>query len=98
MTHTRGPWEYQANEDNTLYTISDSKGWVIASDICGFNAWEIEANANLIAAAPELLEVCVELLAWAESVQGYEVSSTITQGKGTIFEDAREAIAKAKGD
>lgn len=59
QTHTQGPW---AIEDCTLgestglrFTIN-SKGNVIARTTDGWK--EAQANARLIAAAPELLEQC----------------------------------------
>ena len=46
--------------------------------------------------APKVLKSCIELLWWAESVEGQEVSRGITKWKGTIFETAKRDIARAK--
>jgi len=60
--HTPGPWEAMQNVglcDAWVRGPSDSEG---RGDICHLSEWQTEArqiaNAQLIAAAPALLEVC----------------------------------------
>lgn len=62
MKHTKGNWKL--NKDNT---IRGEKGQFIAQ-ICSAdnNDNEREANARLIAAAPEMLEMLVKLRTWYE--------------------------------
>ena len=95
--HTPGPWEMKFDIDNTVYV--ESKTTLIAdnllneSDILDLSIEEIQeykANAKLIAAAPDLLEACQELIAELdnrESQYGYPDTG------GMIL--ARMAIKKA---
>ena len=56
MAHTPGPWTYRTSAYNGAFEINgaDSKVFVVA-DIYGYVQWpeRAEANARLIAAAPE---------------------------------------------
>lgn len=67
MKHTKGNWHV----DNAL-TIRDEHGSGIAKTIIALNAGdgENEANAKLIAAAPELLEALRDLVEWANIKDG----------------------------
>ena len=88
--HTPGPWKYGAE-------LSSRTGeWLISFDAGnrgrGIGIAETrpgsgqeEANARLIAAAPELLEALEELLAE-------------TRINGAFADKARAAIAKARGE
>ena len=81
--HTQGPWVF---EYGSIYTPTGKQ-------VCRpcdkktqtYKNWE--ANARLIAAAPELLEACQALLTYHD----YE-------GYAEAADKARAAIAKAKGD
>ncbi len=57
MKHTPTEWQhvYEEGEGHKIVTV----GLVIAIDIWGWNKVEAEANARLIAAAPDLLEACM---------------------------------------
>ena len=84
--HTPGPWKQ--NEDtgmNDSGVILDHIGTVIVTDIYGRTDEEAEANANLIAAAPDLL-AALEAAVKHISLIGTEV--------GNMLE---AAIAKARG-
>jgi len=69
--HTRGPWKYEKTSTGILHVFNTVNGravWTIAEvykNLDGVNNEELlkesEANARLIAAAPELLEACKEL-------------------------------------
>lgn len=90
MSHTPGPWIVESG-DSTSKFIYDNKGedgylGALATVEHG-DPEELEANARLIAAAPELLAALETLLA---SVDGHRV----TIGDCT---QAAKAIAKAKG-
>lgn len=53
--HTQGPWQTFEPSTSKLLTVEDMKGNHICSVGHRYNEI-VEANANLIAAAPELLE------------------------------------------
>ena len=64
--HTPGPWKVSSyNHHYGTYKIEPwaqiERNWLIKKDITDHHG-EREANARLIAAAPELLEVCEEVL------------------------------------
>lgn len=84
--HTPGPWEALFDEDfvDVLPVHIDSKDGVPVA--C---AYRLEADAHLIAAAPELLEVLQELL--READEGI-ATCPLTRSK------AHAAIAKATGE
>ena len=93
--HTPGPWAfsrsdnfgdarfYVAQQDGAPYTPNYSDvATLIAETVSGERVSIQEANARLIAAAPELLEALQEMVEIAES-------------QGHIVKRARAAIAKA---
>lgn len=97
-THTPGPWELQSGR--SIVTSSgnfylsygkDKNGNPNFRDFC-----ELDRNAQLIAAAPDLLAALEDaefLLRKAAQLQGPMHDSFKRSA-----EDAREAIAKAKGE
>jgi len=89
MTHTQGPWSYIGNGDVVAKSDKYCGGEKdIASVFLTVND-EDEANARLIAAAPELLEALKDML------DGHEDACT-GYGEGAA-DKARAAIAKATG-
>jgi len=99
MKHTPGPWiadgnfVYALNEQQVnRFSLSLCKGY---SDIGRTSTEELAANARLIAAAPELLEVLERLY-----------TDALDRGETTDFWDqeyddwraVRLVIAKAKGE
>lgn len=68
MKHTPGPWIVP--DDGTIGTVADSQGRVVAQAQQVTSAdrhtdhAERRANAQLIAAAPELLEACKKTITW----------------------------------
>ena len=106
MAHTPGPWELWFSED------SDNRGafvvrggskephgtdMVIAKrDIGTPNGDEGEANARLIAAAPELLDALKALREFALN-EDVSVECDDSCELGCIFCAAKAAIAKAEG-
>lgn len=86
--HTPGPWELVKQEDD--FEIKH-KVYFIGS-VYDFNQFpENEANARLIAAAPDLLEALEYMIEEATSGQFSNPSEEEIQ-------KARAAIAKAKGE
>ncbi len=111
MKHTSAPWAINdiesVNPDLTIYAVRDlilgnsNKG----IELCEVN-WhrnrleECKANAQLIAAAPELLEALEHLVFTATKL--FEDNSPIAPSDTIsithpIIEAAKSAIAKAKG-
>lgn len=77
IKHTPGPW--QVNETNKPSMLSISKPdieWAIASLYCDPMSEEMEANATLIAAAPQLLEKLSILITAIETEGGYDAYYT----------------------
>lgn len=79
MNHTPGPWKryegYGADFRRPIITdsIPDQDGKCIANCICYVATTndDMQANADLIAAAPELLEILAEL---QNSIEAYEAN------------------------
>lgn len=101
MSYTKGPWEvkqYENRQGEISILIASGPHSIVAVINQGFvrpPVKEVYANANLIAAAPELLVTLKELAdASVESKYGYPPHDRIVQA----LMDAKEAIAKAEGD
>lgn len=96
--HTPGPWhiaEYGMNKDGTPKHYGIVHGDITIANLgtsTNKNAKEMDANARLIAAAPDLLEALLDM--W--NLINVDVS-TDTIKAGTTFKTARAAIAKATG-
>lgn len=98
--HTPGPWKVMDLRDDEEYRLRLGKIQIQSDNvaICDIqfnsffsNEWikESEANARLIAAAPELLEVCRDALDFAKLASGADLSPIINKLK--------KAIRKAEG-
>ena len=94
MKHTPGPWRVEsANRQNFFFGIwaqVTKTGSMEIARVSGLAEFD-RANANLIAAAPELLEACKEALAEFEWIGPREATS-VSQDILT------KAIAKAEGE
>ena len=97
IKHTQGPWvlgessegrhfrAVNAREHSELATVV----WVMEDDdMEGAQSPKCEANARLIAAAPDLLEALEEVVQWLE----------LGDHEGQMHSKARAAIAKARGE
>ena len=87
--HAPGPWELTHTE-HVGFRVSDSTGWGVAVVLKDTND---EANAHLMAAAPQMLEALEELepfLQWLVIEQGDKVDKLL---KNKIL----PAIKAAKG-
>ena len=81
MTHTKGPWSVRMpTEFLNQAAIEPCIGCVYGA------GEELQANANLIAAAPELLEALEVII------------EDLEEGAKPRMKLARAAIAKAKGE
>jgi hypothetical protein len=96
-THTQGPWHVGAgngegsifaDDGRTRLEIGGTTLYSIAQITRGWNEAEDEANARLIAAAPEMLAALEELLA------DKYLADPINADR---MEKARAAVAKVKG-
>lgn len=86
MKHTPAPWNICSRDDRN---IRNRKGDLIAA--CGTSFKEIEANAQLIAAAPELLEALKAMMS------ELEISVGIGKPVSDAYIQAAFAIKKADG-
>lgn len=98
--HTPGPWRVvRANPSPTSgeWMISGSKpGYLAEVRDCG--SGDVQANARLIAAAPELLAACeaAARLAWevgCETVDGEKF--LCPDGRGDLYRQITAALLKA---
>jgi hypothetical protein len=100
MNHTPGPWIYKAQGDAQEFVLlkerEDGKlDWLVSFRDNGQHWSEHqEANAKLIAAAPELLEACITALADTEGLLSEEFELNPANLKATI-ETLSKAIKKA---
>lgn len=98
--HTSGPWFRTVSQDNeeTIYEIctaaenGEPKEIIARVNHCVITPGlaisdEVRANARLIAAAPELLQVAEDFILLAD----------LHDWEGAAIDNARAVIAKAKG-
>ena len=84
---TPGPWEKYSTTINRTHTIIGRNDGEIGSIICQDLT---KGNATIIAAAPEMLEVLIELMEFAEYWSEYDEPIG-------IHDRMRNAIEKASG-
>jgi len=89
MEHTPGRWDVIEGEPHTIVSgegdhIADI--WLVAN---GFK----EANARLMAAAPDMLEALKRLLEWSDHDPNCIDNCPVCNA----YVNAKEAIAKAEG-
>jgi hypothetical protein len=100
MSHTPGPWEFVKDLWNSEEHSEDSPGsiWDIEDQM--FIATieyldEVEDNARLIAAAPDLLDALKHIEEYWNRDQN---ETAMADALWHIIETAQAAIAKAEGD
>lgn len=102
--HTPGPWKWDGQL--SLFKIECSGGHIIDSApyegswLSRYKPAEDEANARLIAAAPELLEALARIDQWPdEPIEDFRPDGAV-YGEISVGEmkAIRAAIAKATGD
>jgi hypothetical protein len=99
--HTPGPWRAQPREgfEGEWEVVSTCETeWLIAAAAPHIDGDPDEANAHLIAAAPELLEALEAVLYWAELIAGDTTDKEAAANEEASIALARAAIAKVKGD
>lgn len=100
-THTPGPWKVSASaladnaNDYAIYVMRDDRRQIIA-EAFGRSDWQhthpSDANARLIAAAPELLEACSTLV---QVIEQLVPEPSVRGVADVVLFQARAAIAKA---
>lgn len=106
-SHTPGPWKVtdQTKKDVMRWIEANSNGDVIAildagqdAGISEDTATRLEANAALIAAAPDLLEAVDSLLVYAEAEKSLmEENGDDISGITIIINQANNAMNNAEG-
>lgn len=93
--HTEGPWKAitDMTDDQTPIVIGKFGDLPTVRKICTCHSNNAENNAQLIAAAPELLEIAKEYLAMFESFGEHMPKSTKKHRQ-----KIRKVVAKAEGD
>jgi hypothetical protein len=92
--HTPGPWECE-NYDNKLFVIADHMtGSPAVCRILGSDA-TVNADANLIAAAPDLLAALQNVMSW---IRNWSPDFTEDEDWDDDRNAALAAIAKAEGE
>ena len=98
--HTKGPWfncgygEYADYNGKCIIVLGDDNTRRVTV-VLGRNTPETQANARLIAAAPELLEALENLHA---NIAEYAQINNLGGFDNQDMQQARAAIAKAKGE
>lgn len=95
MSYTKGPWGFEHTktyddlnrECFRVYGLGDVNIAKVSGDIT-----EENANAHLIAAAPDLLEACESSLEYF-----YRLQSEGADGFDSVIEALEQAISKAEG-
>lgn len=106
--HTPGPWCAEPadmfGDHNIVLGDNADDARAIAAVVSNLRApSEVEANARLIAAAPDLLEACQELIGVIDSVDGeadYSKEEWAALGSAKLHAEdrIRAAIARATGE
>ena len=92
VKHTAGTWRIQRNPEGTERRITISGEGGILADLDWGSLSEREANASLMAAAPEMLAALHKCIAIASAAGGHGIIP------GRVIATARAAIVKATGE
>ena len=100
MNHTPAPWTFTPPEEWIIYDDHYQSECIIEGDdmsiaeLCGHvGEIETEANARLIAAAPELLDMLIDAADWIEQAQ-----KDFRLEDCGVLESSLEIIQKATGE
>ena len=106
---TKGPWHRAGVKRNSLQIVASS-GRHVADCQCsvGISDGEKRANANLVAAAPDLYEALAEFVKWVEdeaTATAYDAGMGVSEWASFIptylserFNIARAALQRAEGE
>lgn len=90
--HTPGPWFVDSNHEDACFVGQDD-GCAVASMVCG-DGQDMRANAQLIAAAPEMLEALELANLYILSISNHPDIHNAT----ALHLKLQDLIAKAKGE
>jgi len=101
--HTPAPWLIA--DESFVYALNDSGYNRFWAHVTGGNLRraestsraEVEANARLIAAAPDLLDALQGIIGYFDSGNNVPVSQATIKARSDEVKSARAAIAKATG-
>jgi len=103
MTHTKGPWKqpmrYSPEDgcDIPAGQIEGPAGQVIAS-FAGFaDLGEIAANARLIAAAPDAVQLAEKIIEWYETDHDDSSREAPLRREHELYQQAQAFLARATG-
>lgn len=100
--HTPGPWDrnIRANGKYPVIFAGRNTHVAVARGHGELSGDEIEANIDLIAAAPELFEHCKKLAQWVEHLQMFFGDSVIAPNGAAMgaVADARATLARIAQD
>lgn len=97
--HTPGPWTLSDDYDTVFGGPPDDRGSVMVANIAGdADDPENEANARLIAAAPELLEVARQYAATLEALIRQSPTDDARKVNKERLAAVQSTIAKATAD
>ncbi len=93
MSHTPGPWEAVYANYTTVHTVAGNETIASIGGLWDREVSEFDANATLIAAAPELLQACKAMID-AQGADGHtQWEAQMTQALDQI----ENAVKKAEG-
>jgi len=95
--HTKGPWKYALNVGPTKALIVEADGSTVVECSNRVHDSRFEANARLIAAAPELLAALTTLADVAGRIGPFNLLARDISDLSIAYGMARAVIAKAEG-
>lgn len=99
--HTPGPWftDEKHYSDKHRYVMSEHAPFLGTVAVVALGFAEAEANARLIATAPDLLEALTKLVEDLEMRSNWKRGSEngVVDCGNSVYLKARSAIAKARG-
>lgn len=103
VTHTPGPWTVapssRASRGGNPPEIRQASTNYLLAEMVASEFMPIEANARLIAAAPDLLAACKDVDTWWGQIHGwaYRTHPDMGHAISDSFAALRAAIARAEG-
>lgn len=96
MSHSKGPWRYDA-ESGAVHTTDRTGYWGpdhYPVEVCAVAALDGVNNGPLLSAAPELLEACIAMSQWGDGNVNLHTRLALFD---VAIKKIRAAIAKAEG-